>query len=94
MTVVYNPEAALSATTPVVGSTGTFTTVSVTSATASSFLRVTPVAVASLPAAATAGAGARATVNDALTPAYGSAVAGGGAVVIGVISTGSSWNVG
>jgi hypothetical protein len=89
MTVQYDPSAALSATTPVVGSTGTFTSV-----TASSFLRATPVAVASLPAAATAGAGARATVNDALTPTFGAAVAAGGAVVVGVISTGTVWNVG
>lgn len=89
MTVTYNPAPALNPSTPVVGSTGAFT-----SLTATSFLRAAPVAVASLPSAATAGAGARATVNDALAPSFGSAVAGGGAVVTGVISTGSAWNVG
>lgn len=89
MTVQYDPSAALSAATPVVGSTGTFTSVSATS-----FVRTPPVAIASLPAAATAGAGARAVVNDALTPVLGSAVVAGGAVVIGVLSTGAAWNVG
>jgi hypothetical protein len=55
---------------------------------------VPPVAVASLPAAATAGAGARAFVNDATSPVFGSAVTGGGAVAVPVYSTGSAWNVG
>jgi len=52
------------------------------------------VAVASLPAAATAGAGARMFVNNALSPVFGSAVVGGGAVTVPVYSTGSAWNVG
>ena len=52
------------------------------------------VAVASLPAAATAGAGARMFVNNALAPTFGSAVTGGGAVTVPVYSTGSAWNVG
>jgi hypothetical protein len=47
-----------------------------------------------LPAAATVGVGARAFVTDALTPAWGSAVVGGGAVSVPVYSTGSAWNVG
>ena len=50
--------------------------------------------VALLPAAATAGLGARAFVTDALTPAFGSAVVGGGAVAVPVYSDGTSWLVG
>lgn len=50
--------------------------------------------VANLPAAATAGAGARAFVTNALGPTFGSAVVGGGAVAVPVYSTGSAWNVG
>jgi hypothetical protein len=59
-----------------------------------SWIKVPAVAVASLPAAATAGVGARSFVNDALTPVFGSAVTGGGAVAVPVYSTGSAWNVG
>jgi hypothetical protein len=59
-----------------------------------SWIKVPAVAVDSLPAAATAGVGARSFVNDALTPVFGSAVAGGGAVTVPVYSTGSAWNVG
>lgn len=54
----------------------------------------TPVAVASLPSAATLGSGARAFVNNALTPAFGSAVVGGGAVAVPVYSDGTNWIVG
>jgi hypothetical protein len=50
--------------------------------------------VAALPAAATAGAGARAFVTDALAPVFGSAVVGSGAESVPVYSTGSAWNVG
>lgn len=50
--------------------------------------------VATLPAAATVGAGARAYVTDALGPAFGAAVVGGGAVGVPVYSTGAAWNVG
>ena len=50
--------------------------------------------VASLPSAATAGAGARAFVTDALTPVFGSTVTGGGAVGVPVYSNGTSWYVG
>ena len=50
--------------------------------------------VANLPAAATAGAGARGFVTDALAPVFGSAVTGGGAVAVPVYSTGSAWFVG
>jgi hypothetical protein len=59
-----------------------------------SWIKVPAVTVSALPAAATAGVGARAFVNDALTPVFGSAVTGGGAVAVPVYSTGSAWNVG
>jgi hypothetical protein len=57
-------------------------------------IKVPGVTVANLPAAATAGVGARSFVTDALTPVFGSAVTGGGAVAVPVYSTGSAWNVG
>lgn len=47
--------------------------------------------VANLPAGA---AGQRAFVSDALAPAFGAAVAGGGAVFVPVYYTGAAWNVG
>jgi len=59
-----------------------------------SWIKVPPVAVSALPLANTAGAGARAFVNDASAPTFGSAVTGGGAVLVPVYSTGSAWNVG
>ena len=59
-----------------------------------SWIKVPPVAVGSLPLAATAGAGARAFVNDASAPVFGTAVAGGGAVAVPVYSTGAAWCVG
>lgn len=59
-----------------------------------SWIKVPAVAVSALPAAATAGVGARAFVNDALAPTFGSAVTGGAAVTVPVYSTGSAWNVG
>jgi hypothetical protein len=55
---------------------------------------MTSYTVATLPAAATAGAGARAFVTDALAPVFGSAVAGSGAVTVPVYSDGAAWNVG
>jgi hypothetical protein len=57
-------------------------------------IKVPGVTVANLPAAATAGAGARSFVTDALAPVFGSAVAGSGAVNVPVYSDGSTWNVG
>jgi hypothetical protein len=57
-------------------------------------LRTDQTTVAALPAAATAGAGARAFVTDALAPAFGSTVAGSGAVSVPVYSDGSNWVVG
>jgi hypothetical protein len=57
-------------------------------------IRALTTTVGALPAAATAAVGARAFVTDALTPVFGSAVAGGGAVAVPVYSTGAAWNVG
>jgi hypothetical protein len=62
--------------------------------TVSTYIKVSPVAVTSLPSATTAGVGARAFVNDALAPVFGSAVAGLGAVAVPVYSDGSAWYVG
>ena len=59
-----------------------------------SWIRMAVTTVANLPAAATAGAGARMMVSDALAPTFGSAVAGSGAVTVPVYSTGAAWNVG
>ena len=59
-----------------------------------SWIRMAVTTVASLPAAATAGAGARMMVSDALAPVFGNAVAGSGAVTVPVYSTGAAWNVG
>lgn len=50
--------------------------------------------VATLPSAATAGAGARAFVSDALTPVILTTVTGGGAVDVPVYSDGANWLVG
>jgi hypothetical protein len=50
--------------------------------------------VATLPSAATSGAGARTFVTNALTPVFGSTVAGGGAVFTPVYSDGTNWKVG
>lgn len=60
----------------------------------SATLRAGSFTVATLPAAATAGVGGMATVTDALAPAFGAAVAAGGAIVTPVYSTGIVWNVG
>lgn len=50
--------------------------------------------VATLPAAATAGAGATAYVTDALAPTFLTAVVGGGAIPTTVFSDGTSWKAG
>lgn len=50
--------------------------------------------VATLPDAAASGSGARAFVSDALTPAFGATVVGGGAVKVPVYSDGTNWKVG
>ena len=65
-----------------------------TSLTASSYVKVTPCLVAALPAAATAGAGARATVTDASATTFASTVSGGGANIVPVYSDGTNWKIG
>lgn len=57
-------------------------------------VRTNPVTVATLTAAATAGAGARSFVTDASAPTFGATVAGGGAVATPVYSDGTNWKVG
>lgn len=57
-------------------------------------VKTTPTTVAALPAAATAGDGARAFVTDATAPTFGATVAGGGAVHTPVYSDGTNWLVG
>lgn len=62
--------------------------------TGSGTLLLAPVAVASLPSASSAGAGARHTVNDASGPTFGATVSGGGSTVVPVYSDGTNWKVG
>ena len=50
--------------------------------------------VGALPAAATAGAGARAFVTDANSSTFNAAAAAGGANAVPVFSTGSAWKIG
>lgn len=50
--------------------------------------------VATLPSAVTAGVGARSFVTNALAPAFGATVVGGGAVAVPVYSDGTNWKVG
>lgn len=50
--------------------------------------------VATLPAAATIGAGGRAYVTDALTPTFGTTVTGGSSTGVPVYSDGTNWKVG
>ena len=50
--------------------------------------------VASLPAAGTAGSGARAFVTDATATTFASTVAGGGANKVPVVSDGTNWLIG
>jgi hypothetical protein len=55
---------------------------------------VTNYTVATLPSAATSGAGARAFATDASGPTFGATVVGGGAVFTPVYSDGTNWKVG
>lgn len=57
-------------------------------------VKTAPVTVAALPAAATAGAGARRFVSDATSATFGAAVSGGGANTVPVWSNGTGWLVG
>jgi hypothetical protein len=50
--------------------------------------------VATLPAAATVGAGSRAAVSDANATTFNAIVAGGGANFVPVISDGTNWRIG
>jgi hypothetical protein len=50
--------------------------------------------VATLPSAATTGAGSRTFVSDALAPTFGATVVTGGAVTVPVFSNGTDWKVG
>lgn len=57
-------------------------------------VKTTATTVASLPAAATAGAGARAFVTDATATTFLSTAAGGGANAVPVVSDGTNWLIG
>lgn len=57
-------------------------------------IKVTPVTVAALPSASTAGAGTKAFVSDANATTFASIVAGGGANNIPVYSDGTNWRIG
>lgn len=72
----------------------TWLSTALASLTVSSFTKVTPVLVANLPSAATAGTGARSFVTDANATTYNSVVAGGGANRLPVFSDGSAWRIG
>lgn len=50
--------------------------------------------VDTLPSAVTSGVGARSFVTNAVTPAFGMAVVGGGSVAVPVYSDGTNWIVG
>jgi hypothetical protein len=65
-----------------------------TSLSVSSYVKVATVTVANLPSAATAGAGARATVSDATATTFNSVVAGSGANTVPVFSDGAAWRIG
>lgn len=69
--------------------TGKFTSVESTS-----YVKTASTTVGSLPAAATAGAGARHFVTDATATTFLSVVAGGGANKVPVVSDGASWLIG
>lgn len=81
------------------GNAWTSTGATITGAGAATFttVKTTPVAVASLPAAATAGKGARAFVTDSnatLASGLGNVVAAGGANNVPVYSDGANWLIG
>jgi hypothetical protein len=54
----------------------------------------TPVTVANLPSAVTAGVGSRSFVTDSSVSTFGSTVAGGGSTKVPVYSDGTNWKVG
>ena len=59
-----------------------------------SYVKTPGVAVASLPSASTAGAGARSFVTDATATTFATTVAGGGANKVPVVSDGTNWIIG
>lgn len=61
---------------------------------ATAWIKVLPVAVASLPAASTAGAGAKSFVSDANATTFASIVAAGGSNNVPVYSDGTNWRIG
>ena len=64
---------------------------------AGEYVKVTAVAVASLPSASLVGAGSRASVTNAtqtLTAGIGATVVGGGANIVPVFSDGTNWKIG
>jgi len=65
-----------------------------TSFAAGTYLKTGSTVVASLPSAATAGAGARHLVTDATATTFASNVTGGGANVVPVFSDGTVWKIG
>lgn len=58
------------------------------------YAKVSPVTVANLPNAVTAGAGARAFVTDANSATFNATAVGGGANLVPVFSDGSAWRIG
>lgn len=58
------------------------------------YLKTSSLTVATLPAAATAGAGARSFVSDATATTFASIVAGSGANPVPVFSDGTNWKIG
>lgn len=57
-------------------------------------VKTTPVTVSALPSAATAGAGARAFVTDAVSTNFGNVLVGGGLYYMPVFSNGTDWFIG
>lgn len=76
------------------GNVGIGTTSPSTSLHVNGPVRCASYTVATLPLAATVGAGSRAFVTDALSPVFQALVAGGGAVFTPVYSDGANWLVG
>jgi len=72
-----------------IATTGKFSTLEATS-----YSKTDATTVASLPAAATAGAGARSFVTDATATTFLSIVAGGGTSSVPVVSNGTNWLIG
>lgn len=83
---------ATATTTPAI--TLTLGAITPTSVAATTTVKTGSYTVATLPAAATAGAGARAYVTDALAPTFLTAIVGGGAIATPVFSDGTNWRAG